>query len=159
MGRRVVLLRGINVGPNKRVPMAELRELFSDAGFSDLRTYVQSGNVVLSSDAAPAELEEQSERLIAERFGFEVPVVSRTRDELAAVVKRNPLGRGRGEPEAIPGELPLGQARRRDRRPARRSRGVDRAVRRRSAASSTRGTRTVSPARSCGRSWPARSSA
>ncbi len=99
MGRRVVLLRGINVGPNKRVPMAELRELFSDAGFSDVRTYVQSGNVVLSSDAAPAELEEQTERLIAERFGFEAPVVSRTRDELAAVVERNPLGEVAEDPK------------------------------------------------------------
>lgn len=92
MGRRVVLLRGINLGPNKRVPMAELRELFTDAGFTDVSTYVQSGNVVLSSDVAPTELEQQTERLIAERFGFEVPVVSRTRDELAAVVERNPLG-------------------------------------------------------------------
>jgi uncharacterized protein (DUF1697 family) len=91
MGRQVVLLRGINLGPNKRVPMAELRELFTDAGFADVRTYVQSGNVVLTSDVAAAELEQRTERLIAERFGFEVPVVSRTRDELARVVERNPL--------------------------------------------------------------------
>ena len=49
MGRRIVLLRGINLGPNRRVPMAELRELFSGAGFEDVRTYVQSGNVVLST--------------------------------------------------------------------------------------------------------------
>jgi uncharacterized protein (DUF1697 family) len=92
MGRRIVLLRGINLGPNKRVPMAELRELFSGAGFEDVRTYVQSGNVVVSGDADPGELEERCERLIAGRFGFEVPVVVRTRDELAAVVERNPLG-------------------------------------------------------------------
>jgi uncharacterized protein (DUF1697 family) len=92
MERRVVLLRGINLGPNKRVPMAELRELFKGAGFEDVRTYVQSGNVVFSSDASPVELAERSERLIAERFGFEVPVVARTRDELAQVVERNPLG-------------------------------------------------------------------
>jgi uncharacterized protein (DUF1697 family) len=92
MGRRIVLLRGINLGPNKRVPMAELRELLSGAGFEDVRTYVQSGNVVVSSDAGPGELEERCERLISERFGFEVPVVVRTGDELAAVVERNPLG-------------------------------------------------------------------
>src|SRR5204863_8053061 len=73
MGRRVVLLRGINLGPNRRVPMAELRELFATADFADVRTYVQSGNVVLSSDAPPQELADQSERLIAERFGFDVP--------------------------------------------------------------------------------------
>jgi uncharacterized protein (DUF1697 family) len=92
MGRRIVLLRGINLGPNKRVPMAELRELFSGAGFEDVRTYVQSGNVVLSGDVDPGALEGRCERLLAERFGFEVPVVVRTRDELAAVVERNPLG-------------------------------------------------------------------
>jgi uncharacterized protein (DUF1697 family) len=98
MGRRIVLLRGINLGPNRRVPMAELRELFSGAGFEDVRTYVQSGNVVVSDPADladpadPGELEQRCERLIAGRFGFEVPVVVRTRDELAAVVERNPLG-------------------------------------------------------------------
>jgi uncharacterized protein (DUF1697 family) len=91
MERRIVLLRGINLGPNKRVAMQELRELFSDAGFEDVRTYVQSGNVVLSSAEVPRELEASAERLIAERFGFEVPVVVRTRDELAAVVERDPL--------------------------------------------------------------------
>ena len=89
--RRIVLLRGVNLGPSKRVPMAELRELFTGAGFGDVQTYVQSGNVVLSSDASEAELDARAEQLIAERFGFEVPVVSRTRDELAAVVERNPL--------------------------------------------------------------------
>jgi uncharacterized protein (DUF1697 family) len=92
MERRLVLLRGINIGPNRRVPMAELRELFAGAGFEDVRTYVQSGNVVLSSDASPAELEQRSERLLAEHFGFDVPVVARTRDELARVIERNPLG-------------------------------------------------------------------
>ena len=53
MAARVVLLRGINVGPNKRIAMPALREALTDAGFEDVRTYVQSGNVVLSSDAAP----------------------------------------------------------------------------------------------------------
>ena len=91
MQRRVLLLRGINLGPNRRVPMADLRALLTDAGFDDVRTYVQSGNVVLTSDAAPTDLERRSEQLLAERFGFEVPVVVRTRDELARVVERNPL--------------------------------------------------------------------
>ncbi|HEY2005444.1 MAG TPA: DUF1697 domain-containing protein, partial [Solirubrobacteraceae bacterium] len=49
--RRVVLLRGINLGPNRRVPMAELRALLGEAGYENVRTYVQSGNVVLDSDA------------------------------------------------------------------------------------------------------------
>ena len=72
--------------------MADLRGLLDDAGYSKVRTYVQSGNVVLSSHAEPAELEREAGGLISERFGFDVPVIVRTRDELAAVVERDPLG-------------------------------------------------------------------
>ena len=51
--RQIVLLRGINIGPNNRIAMPALRELLTGAGFDDVRTYVQSGNVVLTSDAKP----------------------------------------------------------------------------------------------------------
>jgi uncharacterized protein (DUF1697 family) len=88
----VLMLRGINLGSSRRVPMADLRALFSDAGYEDVRTYVQSGNIVLATGTAPAKLEQEAKRLISERFGFDVPVVARTRDELAAVVKLDPLG-------------------------------------------------------------------
>jgi uncharacterized protein (DUF1697 family) len=71
--------------------MPELRTLLTGAGFEDVRTYVQSGNVVLSSDAPVAQLGSECERLLAERFGFDVDVIVRTRDELAGVVRRNPL--------------------------------------------------------------------
>jgi uncharacterized protein (DUF1697 family) len=90
--QQVIMLRGINLGPTRRVPMADLRALFSEAGHGDVRTYVQSGNVVLESAATAAELEREAAALISERFGFDVPVVVRTRRQLAAVVKRNPLG-------------------------------------------------------------------
>jgi uncharacterized protein (DUF1697 family) len=86
------MLRGINLGPNRRVPMAELRALLGDAGYEDVQTYVQSGNIVLSSTASVADLEHEAQRLISDRFGFDVPVVGRTRRQLAAVVKRNPFG-------------------------------------------------------------------
>jgi uncharacterized protein (DUF1697 family) len=94
MGTRtaVLMLRGINLGPSRRVPMADLRALFGEAGYENVRTYVQSGNVVLTGASEPAELELEAQRLISERFGFEVPVVARTREELAAVVELNPLG-------------------------------------------------------------------
>lgn len=85
------MLRGINLGPSRRVPMAELRALFGDAGYEDVRTYVQSGNIVLGSTASPATLEREAQRLISERFGFDVPVIVRTHRQLAAVVKLNPL--------------------------------------------------------------------
>jgi uncharacterized protein (DUF1697 family) len=97
--RQVIMLRGINLGPNRRVPMADLRALLSEAGHGDVRTYVQSGNVVLESAATPAELERQAAALISERFGFDVPVVVRTGRQLAAVVKRNPLGDVAVEPK------------------------------------------------------------
>jgi uncharacterized protein (DUF1697 family) len=90
--RQVAMLRGINLGPTRRVPMADLRALFSDAGYEDVRTYLQSGNVVLSSSASPDELAGAAQRLISERFGFDVPVITRTRRQLAAIVKLNPLG-------------------------------------------------------------------
>jgi uncharacterized protein (DUF1697 family) len=86
-----LMLRGINLGPKRRVAMGELRSAFADAGFGDVRTYVQSGNVVLGADAGRAELERASERLIADRFGFDVPVVARSGDDLARVVSGNPL--------------------------------------------------------------------
>lgn len=89
---QILLLRGINLGSHKRVAMPALRDLLSEAGFSDVRTYVASGNVVLSSRKAPARLVAEAEKLIAERFGFDVDVIVRTRDELAEVVARNPLG-------------------------------------------------------------------
>src|SRR5947209_18450928 len=83
VNRQIVLFRGINLGPRRRVPMAELRNLLEEAGFSGARTYVQSGNVVLSSGLEPTELAEECSRLIEGRFGFQVPVVVRTRNELA----------------------------------------------------------------------------
>jgi uncharacterized protein (DUF1697 family) len=72
--------------------MPELRKLLAGSGFDDVRTYLQSGNVVLSSNASPERVARKCERLIAEGFGFDVEVVVRTRDELAEVVQRNPLG-------------------------------------------------------------------
>ena len=86
------MLRGINLGPTRRVPMADLRALFGDAGYADVRTYVQSGNIVLESTAKPADLEREAAALISAHFGFDVPVIVRTSRQLAAVVKLNPLG-------------------------------------------------------------------
>jgi uncharacterized protein (DUF1697 family) len=72
--------------------MPALREALSRAGFAEVRTYVQSGNVVLGSDASPEEVGRECERLIDDAFGLSVPVIVRTREELAEVVRRNPLG-------------------------------------------------------------------
>jgi uncharacterized protein (DUF1697 family) len=99
MPRYVALLRGINLGPRNRVAMPALREALEEAGFDDVKTYVQSGNVVLGSGAKPEAVRRKVEQVIADRFGLEIPVVVRTRAELAAVVKRNPLGKVATEPK------------------------------------------------------------
>lgn len=93
------MLRGINLGPNRRVPMAELRGLLGDAGYQDVATYVQSGNIVLSSDEAPEALERAVAALISEHFGFDVPVVCRTAQELAAVVAHDPIPGAADDPK------------------------------------------------------------
>jgi uncharacterized protein (DUF1697 family) len=89
--RQIVLLRGINLGARNRVSMPELREQLAEAGFGDARTYLQSGNIVLSSKDRPAKLAKRFHTLIAEGFGLDIEVIVRTRDELNAVVRRNPL--------------------------------------------------------------------
>jgi uncharacterized protein (DUF1697 family) len=88
MPRQIALLRGVNVGGNKRVEMGRLRDLMEELGYRDVRTYVNSGNVVFSG---PRRSEQHLETAIAKAFGFEVPVVLRSRDELADVVTANPL--------------------------------------------------------------------
>lgn len=99
MQQRIALLRGINIGPRNRVAMPALRELLGDAGFEEVRTYVQSGNVVLASAEPPAELEQRIEQLIAEQLELEISVVVRTVRELANVIERNPLAAVATEPK------------------------------------------------------------
>jgi uncharacterized protein (DUF1697 family) len=95
--RYAALLRGINVGGNKKVAMAQLRELLADLGYTDVVTYLQSGNAVFTSPAAdPQALGSAIADGITERFGMSVSVVIRTGAELAAALSSSPLP---GEPE------------------------------------------------------------
>jgi uncharacterized protein (DUF1697 family) len=91
MARHIVLLRGVNLVKRNRVSMPELRAALAAVGFRDVATYVQSGNVILASRAAPARVARDVSAIIRNRFGLEVAVVVRSRDELAEVVRRNPL--------------------------------------------------------------------
>lgn len=93
MARQIVLLRGINIGPRNRIAMPKLRELLEDAGFEDVATYVQSGNVVLSSSKRADAVARECKRLIGKQFGLDIDVVTRTRVQLARVVERDPLGK------------------------------------------------------------------
>lgn len=87
----VALLRGINVAGQKRVPMAELKKLFESLKFTDVATYIQSGNVVFSYHESKANpMVTTIEKAIHKKFKFEVPVVIRTEKDWPKILKGNP---------------------------------------------------------------------
>ncbi len=92
MARYVAFLRGINLGPKRRVSMQKLRATLEEAGYEDVRTLLQSGNVVLTSSAGPAALESDLTSTLRDAFGLDIAVLVRTRDELADVIARDPFG-------------------------------------------------------------------
>jgi uncharacterized protein (DUF1697 family) len=86
----LALLRGINVGGKNKLPMATLVDMFIEAGCKDVRTYIQSGNVVFSvSKAVSASIPDRITARIAERHGFRVPVILRTTEQLRDVICHN----------------------------------------------------------------------
>jgi uncharacterized protein (DUF1697 family) len=88
----IALLRGINVGGNRKIPMADLRALFVDAGCDSVTTYIQSGNVVFTHRTrSSGVLGTDLERRIKAANGFDVPVFLRSASEWAAVVQNNPF--------------------------------------------------------------------
>jgi uncharacterized protein (DUF1697 family) len=93
MAQHILLLRGINIGSRNRLSMPQLRDALTAAGFADVRTYLQSGNVVLSTVGKPEEVARNVEGLIAQEFSLEIAVIARTRAQLAKVVELNPLAR------------------------------------------------------------------
>ena len=91
MARYVVLLRGINIGPRNRIAMPALRDALAEAGFEDVQSYVQSGNLVLSSRTKIDSVRRKVEQVIADSFGLEIAVIVRTRADLTRIAKANPL--------------------------------------------------------------------
>jgi uncharacterized protein (DUF1697 family) len=81
----IALLRGINIGPRRRVAMGDLRDVFTSLGYEDVQTYVQSGNVVFRSAARP-----EAARIAAE-LGQDIAVLIRSAREMACVVDGNPF--------------------------------------------------------------------
>lgn len=81
MNTYIALLKGINVGGHKKVPMAELRKLFSKSGFENVQTYIQSGNVIFKSSEQTITIEDKIQKAIMAHFGFEVSVLVKTRRE------------------------------------------------------------------------------
>jgi uncharacterized protein (DUF1697 family) len=91
MPRHVVLLRGINLVKRNRIAMPQLRAVLESAGYRDVVSYVQSGNVVLSSRASQQRVAVDVKALIETHFGLDITILVRSREEVAAVVQRNPL--------------------------------------------------------------------
>jgi uncharacterized protein (DUF1697 family) len=96
MHRHVALLRGINVGGNNLIKMLDLRASFEGMGFTDVATYIQSGNVTFTSKLADkTRLEKTIETTLSEAFGYASRVVLVSAAELARVLAQAPAGFGK----------------------------------------------------------------
>jgi uncharacterized protein (DUF1697 family) len=88
---RVAMLRGINVGKGRTVPMERLRAAFEALGFGKVSTYIQSGNVVFQTPTNLGLTNKQIEDAISSEFGFPISVLMRTAEEMRKIVKGNPF--------------------------------------------------------------------
>jgi len=101
MATYVVLLRGINLGSHNKVPMPALRTLLEGLGYEDVTTYIQSGNVILSTKDAAPKVGSTVHDVIAGEFGFDVDVVVRTPRQIEKVLDANPFVKTATGPNAL----------------------------------------------------------
>ena len=97
MKRYVVLMRGINVGGKNKLPMAHLRQFLEGLGYSNVSTYIASGNVILASDKGPAEIKDQIREAMPGTFNLDsdlIEMVVLTRNQLQGVIDHRPEGFG-----------------------------------------------------------------
>ena len=88
----IVFLKGINVGGHKKIPMSALRTILESVDFNKVRTYIQSGNVILTSDLHDRyAIEKKVKHAIETQFGYEVSVLAMTRPELQSIFDRCPF--------------------------------------------------------------------
>lgn len=95
----IALLRGINVGGNNKVPMPELKAICEDLGFTNVRTYIQTGNVLFESGDSEAQVVEKLEQALQESKQRYIAVMVRSAKELEAVLANNPF------PDASPSQV------------------------------------------------------
>jgi len=89
---QLALLRGVNVGGKNKLPMRDLAAMFEDAGCENVRTFIQSGNVIfIASSSVSKRLAGAVASRIEERFGYRVPVILRTAQQLREVISNNPF--------------------------------------------------------------------
>lgn len=91
MNRKIAILRGINVGGKRKILMADLKSLCETLGWIDVKTYIQSGNLIFNSSEQNSELENILVSAISEKYGFHVPVIVRSPEELQTLIDKNPF--------------------------------------------------------------------
>ncbi|MDP2625155.1 MAG: DUF1697 domain-containing protein [Candidatus Peregrinibacteria bacterium] len=87
----IALLRGINIGGNKKVPMQELRELLEGLGYQDVKTVIASGNAVFDSNDSEETTKQKIETAIVEKFGFDVSTQIINFDDILSALKADPF--------------------------------------------------------------------
>lgn len=97
----IVLFRGINVGGNKVAKMETLRSVLAKAGFGNAASYIQSGNVVLTSDKTAQEVATIVEKVFADTFGFSSRVTVRTAGAWQKLIANNPFPQGADDPKRL----------------------------------------------------------
>jgi len=102
MNKWILLLRGINVGGNNILPMANLRALLDDLGCQNVKTYIQSGNAVFSADTGDRnKLETKITKAIEEKFGFAPRALLMSADNLHRALKANPFPQALEDPKTL----------------------------------------------------------
>ena len=91
MDKKIAILRGINVGGKCKILMADLKSMCENLGLENVTTYIQSGNLIFNSNQPNYELENSLEKKINGKYGFNVPVIVRTKRELENSLKNNPF--------------------------------------------------------------------
>lgn len=88
----IVLLRGINVGGQKKIKMADLKQCLAQAGFQSIETYIQSGNIGCKKEGASAKaVEHEVRNAILKHFGFNVPTLALTKEDIKLIIDQNPF--------------------------------------------------------------------
>jgi len=90
----IILLRGVNVSGKNKLPMADFRAALTEAGFSNVQSYIQSGNVVLDVQAALSEdaVSQAVQTVLLDKFDIQTPIMLLTADRLQKAAQANPLG-------------------------------------------------------------------